>query len=112
MPDWLLFTTKITSQAKYQQSQALLIVIQSADIQFSLAEVQSGLQDYDTRPEWTRKIAVFAQFLPEKARKLEKFCEAVNMSAVVFDDLHPACTWLNLSLPEINLAVCRLLRKV
>jgi hypothetical protein len=105
LSDWISFVEKVTKQPKYKKAESLLIVIQSADIQLSLAEIQANAQGLNV------KIAAVADFPREKVLRLEQAAQDAGLTAIVYGDLHSACTWLNLSLPDANLAIRRALRK-
>ena len=109
-PDELqYYSQRFTRTKAYQQASAFLLDAQLARIK-SLPEIEPLIRCYGSVPQPARIVVVANQPLEQVAR-FEKVCRDANLNVIVFNALHPACTWLGLDLVETNQTIRRMLKK-
>jgi hypothetical protein len=109
-PDELqYYSQRFIRTKEYQQASAFLLDTQPARIK-SLPEIEPLIRCYASVPQPAR-IVVVANQPPEQVTRFEQDCREASLNVIVFNALHPACTWLGLDLIETNQAIRRLLKK-
>lgn len=95
---------------EFQQATNYLLDMQLVSPHFILQEILPVVLCYGSVHHQSRIAIVVSQRL-EQAISLEKDCWKANLNAIVFDTLHPACTWLGLALLETTQSIRRILKK-
>lgn len=101
---------KYARTREFQQANNYLLDTQLVSPHFALQEILPVVLCYGSVHHQSRVAIVVSQRL-EQAISLEKDCWKANLNAIVFDTLHPACTWLGLSLLETTQSIRRILKK-
>lgn len=101
---------KYTRAREFQQVNNHLLDTQLVSPQFVLKELLPVVISYGSVHHPSRIAIVVNQHL-EHAISFEKDCRKANLNVIVFNALHPACTWLGLDLPETTQSIRRILKK-
>ena len=110
-PDtWHAHILEISQTGFFQKARARISDISQAQFTFTAPEMLEGITKYAENLLHKQQFAIIAGKNFGQGRLFEKLSSGLPTNTIVFNSVHPACTWLGVDTFKILVAI-RALRK-